>query len=165
MLRFNLQLAGWHNRDPRTETSDVGKRLVVVSRYLCRAENAVVRRRMAIRHKHNRIAKRKRAPGGGVDTKITLKPADHELFDTVLIQQVLQLSAMERIGGALPNSNIARLNAQSIGKLPTRGTVDKRALICLVLNKYDKYPRSPRLSRCKFYAFNNASGFKHFANA
>ena len=165
MRRFNLQLACWHKRDPRTETGDVGKRLVVVSRNLCRAEDAVVRRRMAIHHKHKRIAKRKRAPGCSVNTKITLKSADHDLFDTVLIQQVLQLSAMERIGGALPNSNIARLNAQSIGKLPTRGTVDKRALICLVLNEYDKYPRSPRLSRCKVYAFNDARGFKHFANA
>ena len=78
---------------------------------------------MAIRHKHNRIAKRKRAPGGGVDTKITLKSADHEPVNIVLLQQFFQFRAMNRIRGALPNANIARLNAQSIGKLPTKGAI------------------------------------------
>ena len=120
---------------------------------------------MAIRHKHNRIAKSKRAPNCGVNTKITLKSADHEPVNIVLIQQFLRFSAMKRIRGALPNANIARPNAQSIGKLPTKGAIDKRALICLVLNEYNKYPCIPRLSRCKVYMFNDANGFKHFANA
>lgn len=134
----------------------------MVRRDLRRAEPSVACRRMPIKHKHHRIAKGKRTPRRRINTEVALEPADYELVDSVMVKQALQLSVVKRIETALPDSQIAHANNQAISKSPSGRAVNKRPVISLVLNEYNKCPRSSGLRSHKINSFNHARCFEHF---
>ena len=158
---IKLQRVCRYQPHARPKTGNVRQCLVVVRRNLCRTEDTVPGRGMPVRHKRHRITKGKRAPGCGINAKITLEPAHHKLIDSVLIQKLFQVSFMERIRGALSNSQIPRINPKSISELPTGRAVNKLPVVGLVLNENDKHPCGPGLRSRDINCVDHARSLEH----
>lgn len=114
--------------------------------------------RMCVFNQDNRVAKRQRSASGGVYAKFRVHPANHEICNVMRLQDLLQSSAMKRVGRGFPDAQIRCFCMKVVSQLPCIGfelKVSRRRFMldedyqgasrtCLLQNPVDSRDDLPR---------------------
>ena len=110
-------------------------------------QHPVVHRGVSIGHEDDGVAERQRSTDRRVHAEVALQAADHETGDSPVLQQPLQLGAVERVRGRLANPWVSRQRRKASGELPALGAELKRPGVFLVLDQNHR-----RADRSRFRA-------------